>query len=402
MRTFQNYHRHSHFTNPRVPDSVVTNEDYAKRAVELGHGIISSCEHGSQGRHIEGFNLGKKYGLKFLMGAEAYWVKDRHEKDNTNCHIFIGARNENGRQCLNEILSVANEDGFYGRPRIDQELIMSLPPDDVIITSACIAGWKYDDVDVFYKDLNDRFKYFFLEVQYHNTDAQRELNRHILDLHNRWKTPLIMGCDSHYIHENEGSDRDDFLLSKEFHYDDEEGWFLDYPDGDTAYERFAEQCILKHTDIIDAIDNTNVFLDIEEYDSPVYDSEIKMPTIYPDFTQAQKDAEYDKLIWAGWDRYKQSVPEDKHQHYIDEIKNEVKTVHDTFTSDYFLINHKVIQRGIENGGHLTKSGRGSAVSFFTNMLLGFTEVDRISASVKMFPDRFMSTTRILQSKSLPD
>lgn len=402
MRAFQNYHRHSHYTNARVPDSVITNEDYAKRAIELGHGIISSCEHGFQGRHIEGFNLGKKYGLKFLMSAEAYWVKDRHEKDGTNCHMFIGARNENGRQCLNEILSVANEDGFYGRPRIDEELIMSLPPEDVIITTACVAGWKYDDVETFYKELNDRFKYFFLEVQYHNTESQRELNRRILRLHNEWKTPLIMGCDSHYIFENEKIDRADFLISKDFNYPDEEGWYMDYPDGDTAYERFAEQCVLKHSDIIDAIDNTNIFLDIEEYDSPVYDDEIKMPTIYPDLTQAQKDAIYDDIIWSSWDRYKKRVPEEKHAHYVDEIKSEVQTVHDTFTSDYFLINHKVIQRGIENGGYLTRSGRGSAVSYATNMLLGFTDVDRISASVKMFPDRFMSTSRILQSRSLPD
>ena len=51
---------------------------------------------------------------------------------------------------------------------------------------------------------------------------------------------------------------------------------------------------------------------------------------------------------------------------------------------------------------MTKSGRGSAVSFITNMLLGFTEVDRIAAKVHMYPERFMSATRILQSGSLPD
>jgi hypothetical protein len=44
----------------------------------------------------------------------------------------------------------------------------------------------------------------------------------------------------------------------------------------------------------------------------------------------------------------------------------------------------------------------SAVSFFTNLCLGFTAVDRISSPVKMYPDRFMSATRILESGSLPD
>ena len=77
-------------------------------------------------------------------------------------------------------------------------------------------------------------------------------------------------------------------------------------------------------------------------------------------------------------------------------------VETTGMADYFLINHSVIKKGIENGGVLTTTGRGSAVSWITNKLLGFTEVDRIAASVKMYPDRFMSAARILQSGSLPD
>lgn len=71
-------------------------------------------------------------------------------------------------------------------------------------------------------------------------------------------------------------------------------------------------------------------------------------------------------------------------------------------ADYFINNYHIIKKGKENGGWLTKSGRGSAVSFITNMLLGFTEVDRVSAKVHMYPERFMSATRILQSGSLPD
>ena len=83
-----NYHRHSCYTNVRISDSAVTNRDYAKRAVELGHGILSSFEHSFQGRYQEVVNLAKEYGLKPLISAEAYWVKDRAEKDRTNCHIF--------------------------------------------------------------------------------------------------------------------------------------------------------------------------------------------------------------------------------------------------------------------------------------------------------------------------
>ena len=89
MLTYQNYHRHSCLTNPKISDSTVTNEDYAKRAVELGHGIISTMEHGYQGRYIEGYELSKQYNLVFVFGVEAYWVLDRKEKDGSNCHICI-------------------------------------------------------------------------------------------------------------------------------------------------------------------------------------------------------------------------------------------------------------------------------------------------------------------------
>lgn len=399
---YQNYHRHSMYTNPRISDSIVTNEDYAKRAVDLGHSLISTMEHGWQGRYIEGFNLAKQYDLKFLFGTEAYWVKDRTEKDPKNCHIFIGAKNENGRRALNDILSEANITGFYRQPRIDIPLIMSLPENDVWVTSACVAYWRYDDIDTITEEFSRKFKdNFFLEVQYHNTDKQKDLNRHILDLHDRLKIPLIMGCDSHYIGDG-AQNRSDFLVSKGIEYPDEEGWYLDYPDGDTAYKRFAEQAVLSDSQIREAMSNTEVFLDVEEYQSEIFNKDIKMISLYPDKSQTEKDEIYRGLIHDAWEEQKKDIPPDKLSLYEAEIAKEVQTVLDTHTSDYFIDNYHIIKRGKEKGGKLSLTGRGSAVSFYTNKLLGFTDVDRISAQVKMYPERFMSTERILQSGSLPD
>lgn len=403
IRQFQNYHRHTCLSNPRVPDSIVSNRDYAERAKELGHGIISSCEHGWQGRYIETFELHNEYDLKFLFSAEAYWVWNRTESDNTNCHIFLGAKNENGRQAINDIISEANISGFYRQARLDPELILGLPADDVIITSACVAFWKYDGVEQFVEQLRDRFQNnFFLEVQYHNTDAQVELNKRIIKLHNELKIPIIMGCDSHYILPSNANLRTDFLYSKGMEYPDERGWFMDYPDGDTAWERFKKQGVLSESEISDAMDNTNVFLNVEEYDCPCFNQEIKCPTLYPGYTQDQKNEEYKKLVWDGWEKYQEEVPISRWDEYEREIQKEIDAVLETNTADYFIDDYYIIKKGIENGGVITSSGRGSGVSFITNKLLGFTEVDRVSAAVKMYPERFMSATRILQAKTLPD
>lgn len=403
IRYYQNYHKHSWFTNIKVSDSVASYEDYAKRAVELGHKLISSCEHGWQGRYIECFELAQQHGLKFLEASEAYWVKDRFEKDRSNCHIFLGAKNERGRRALNSALAEANITGFYGQPRLDIPLLLSLPGDDIWVTTACIAYWRYDDIDDITKRFRDHFgKNFFLEVQYHNEDKQRRINEHVLELSLKEKIPIIMGCDSHYILPVGGADRSDYIASKGMDYPDESGFILDYPDGDTAYCRFADQGVLGGSEIDEAMRNTNIFLEVEDYDCPCFTKDIKMPTLFPGLTQEERNAKYDAVIWSAWDREKQSIPVEQHAHYEQEIRLETDIVHTTKHADYFLDDHAIVKRGIELGGVLTSTGRGSAVSFYTNKLLGLTEVDRIAAKVKMYPERFMSPTRILEAKTLAD
>lgn len=401
MRVYQNYHRHSNLTNPLVPDSTVTNEMYAKRAVELGHGILSSCEHGYQGNPFECYDLAKQYGLTYAFVVEAYWVNDRYEKDRTNCHIILAARNENGRQAINDILSEANITGFYGRARVDKQLLLSLPPEDVIVTTACVAFWKYADIEDFVQDLAWHFgKNFFLEVQYHNTPSQIELNRRILQLSEEYGISIIMGCDSHYI-DSEGDElRDNFLASKNMFYEDEVGWELDYPDGDEAYRRFVVQGVLTPEQIESAMQNTNVFLEIEEYTSPVFNKEIKMINAYPDLTQEERNQKYLDLLWSEWEKYKPSVPQERWEEYQREIQYEASEVLKGNAADYFLANHAIIRQGVANGGVITPTGRGSAVSFFTNRLLNFTKVDRIAAPVTMYPERFLTAERL--SVSLPD
>ena len=359
-------------------------------------------EHGWQGRYIEGYELANKYNLKFVFGAEAYWVKDRFEKDRSNCHIYIGAKNERGRQAINDILSEASITGYYAQPRIDVPLILSLPSDDVFVTTACVAYWKYEDVEEITLKFKEHFKHFFLEVQYHNTDLQRNLNRRIIELSKKHGIPLIMGTDSHYIKNGDNQERTDYLSSKGINYPDEDGWYLDYPDGDEAYRRFANQCVLSHDEILEAINNTNVFLSVEPYENPCFTKEIKMPTLYPALTQEQKNQKYSDLVWEKWDAEKHNVPQDRWSEYEEEIRKEIEIVHITHHADYFLLDYEIVKRGKEKGGVITSSGRGSGVSFYTNKLLGFTDVDRISARVKMYPERFMSPTRILETKSLAD
>lgn len=81
---------------------------------------------------------------------------------------------------------------------------------------------------------------------------------------------------------------------------------------------------------------------------------------------------------------------------------ELNAIIDTKMADYFLIDYELVKTGVENGGIITKTGRGSGVSYYVNSLLGFSNIDRFISPVKLYPDRFISKTRILKTKSLPD
>ncbi len=409
MENYVNYHKHTHYSNIITPDSAVTPFDYAKRVVELGQTVLSGLEHGYQGNYIETYELAKENGLKFLFGTEAYIVKDRtivvdDKKDATNSHIVLLAKNELGRKGINRILSQASIDGFYYKPRIDLELLFTLDKNSVWVTSACIAGlWKYDDYERIFLDIYSHFgNNFFLEVQNHDIKRQAELNKRIINLSNRYGINIIAGMDSHYIYSQQAQERDDFLASRNIEYEDEVGWNMDFPSYEEAFIRFQKQGALTDAQIKEALDNTMVFEQVEEYQSRIFNKDIKLPTLYPEKQQEEKNQIFIDLVNEKWQIEKENVLRTKWNKYEKEIKTEVDTVIETGMADYFLLDYEIIKKGIADGGHITLTSRGSAPSYYISKLLGFTTIDRISAEVKLFPERFITKERILEAGTLPD
>jgi DNA polymerase III alpha subunit/intein/homing endonuclease len=393
----ENYHKHTSFSNTSTPDSPVIMDDYVKREQELGAKCLFGGEHGNQGNFAENYFLAKKNNLKYVHSAEAYWVKNRHEKDRTNCHICIIALNNRARQELNYILSIANEDGYYGKPRIDLELILSLNPEDFIITSACLQGWKYDDADEIWLKIANHFgTNFFLEVQNHNTEKQKELNRNILSLAKEYDLQIICGLDSHYISvEKDEERRNEYLKYKKMNYPEEDGWYLDYPDGKTIYKRFKEQGVLSDEEILYSMMNTQVFnVKCEEI---VIDNTFKIPILY-------KDKTFDERVQILKSHLNKAYKKEKlkSKEKIEGIKWETEQIVDSKVMDYFLTNEAIISDAINNeGGILTTTSRGSSASFIINKLLGFTTLDRFNSEIPIYPERFLTKERI-SAGQMPD
>ena len=409
---WQDYHKHTSLSNVYTKDSPLIHLDYWNE-LKARYGdkpcAYTTVEHGWAGNYfktyddLEKFNKKNGTNIKFVFGYEAYWVKDRHTDDKSNCHMILLARNDNGRKALNKILSIANKDGYYYRPRLDLELIMSLPPDDVMITTACVAYWnKYQDIDDITAQLASKFPYFYLEVQPHHTQQQADLNRHILELSSRLNVPIIAGCDSHVIFESQMKDRDDLLESAHISYEDEQGWYLDMPTYDVLFSRFQQQGVLSDEQIKQAIENTNVLMDFEDI---ILDRSLKVPVVksLKDKTQQERNEEFERIVWSEWKQQKWDINEAKHDEYIKEINDAINEIESCNMADYFITTYYTMKDGQEKyGGILTPTGRGSGVSMYLNKILRFTKVDKVNSPVEMYPERFLTKERVLESHTPPD
>lgn len=401
---YENIHSHSMYSNVQTPDSIITKEDIAVRAKELGHKTLSLVEHGYFSNIFEVYPLAEKYDLNIVFGSEVYFVKDRFEKDRTNAHLLIMAKNEEGRKELTGIISEANKTGFYYRPRVDEELLFSLSPENVIVTTACLGSpiRKYEDyAEEFITKCKAHFgDNFYLEVQPHTMQDQVDFNKTLQEYRKKFDVPFILGIDTHYIYPEDSVDRDMFLKGKKIIYPEETGMIIDYPTTEDILDRFAKQNILTDDEIREAFNNTLIARDFE----PVFlNKDIKMPTIHPGKTHEEKMNILKKKISTAWIEDRKHIPKEDWPEYLEAIRFETNIIQETMMEDYFLLNERIVDKAVnKHGGVLTRTGRGSGPSFYINKLLGFTEVDRLDAPIELYPTRFMSKSRILETKSLPD
>ena len=453
QKYYQNYHKHTSYSHiyPKFKDSVVTVEDYLNAMLPLAQKgypqIYSTLEHGYQGvwthclNTIEHFNDEHKNDtenyepIRFVYGIEGYFVENHANKDDANNHIVLLAKNINGMKALNkanaktfisnETIESGNaklffnyngtEPYFYKRNRYDLELLLSLPPEDVMVTTACVGFWGYSVADNRLVDttktdeiilkLHNHFKNnFFLEVQANKSQLQKEINLHILELSKKYGIEIISATDSHGITNENLIEKKEFIKSTnkgKLFYDNGDDFYEDFPSVEELYRRFKKQGILSDADIERAIANTNKILDFEKIE---IDRSLKVPSIkeLKGKSQIEKNQFLQNIINKEYKRQYDDMNHDKKDEYLEAIKYEFSEIEKCNMADYFIDDYYIVQKGLANGGIITDTGRGSAPSFYINKLLGLTKVDRINSVVKLYPERFMTATRILDSKTPPD
>ena len=397
MLEYEPYHVHTCYSNCLTqPDSITFIEDYAKVFKERGHRTLCISEHGNRSNVWQQYELAKKYSdeeskLTPLAAAEAYFVPDRKERTFRGYHLILVAKNMEGLYQLNEILSEANMTGFYYHARVDFELLKRLDHKNFLCTTACVAGPNTEDIIM---ELYNIFREnFYLEVQPHPQQVQIDRNKWLVELSKAHKLPLIFATDSHYILKEEKELRNELLLSSRITYGNEDEFLLYLPTAEEACQMLKDQGVLNRAQTQEAMENTLV---LRDFPGIYFSNEKKIPNPYPDMPIERRNYLYKKTVCDEYIR-KSGMPSKEE---AAEIHAEMDTMTSTGTADYPLIMKKVIDKGIEYGGVLTKTGRGSGASFVSNYAMGFSSINRLKAPVKMYPERFISADRL--ANGLPD
>ena len=141
MSKFTHLHVHSHYSLLDGLSKIDELLDYVK---ELGMDSVAITDHGAIYGAVEFCKKAKKRGIRPIIGCEMYMaLESMHQKrpniDNKRYHLVLLVKNEKGYKNLVKLLTKAHLEGFYYKPRIDEELLAQYS-DGLIASSACVLG----------------------------------------------------------------------------------------------------------------------------------------------------------------------------------------------------------------------------------------------------------------------
>lgn len=399
-----NFHCHSGDSNFAGKDSPVLVSDYINRIKELKHTAYASTEHGISYGWVEKYLACEKEGLKFIFGVEGYVAEENSKKTH---HILFLAKSKEGMISINRAMNEAvRTNTIKRRPVLTVDMILRhMNPEQVICTNACVFGIMREESGYIISQMIQFFKKnFVLEVGSHIAFKQIEMNKRIKALAKISGCRMMVGIDSHYIYPEQSKLRDDLIEDiGGMHYknneEDDYGWFNDYPDTEEVFERLIKQSIWTPDEALQLIRNTNM---VDLFEDIVLDKSFDIPTIYPELTMRERQMKLLELISSRFDKYVKDNNIKDTTKYEEEIKKELIEWYSSGMTDYPLTSNAIVELGLKKGGILTTTGRGSCSSYITNMLLGFTTVDRLKVKVPLLMPRFMTADKIINSHSVPD
>jgi len=370
------------------------------RVKELGQDAIAITDHGVMYGCIDFYKAAKAAGIKPIMGCEVYQtrrlISDRiHGVDDNPYHLVLLCENNKGYENLCLLVSKAYTDGFYGKPRVDLDMLRE-HKEGLIALSACLAGqvsrYLLDEeyeaakehalvlADIFGKD------HFYLELQDHGIPEQQPVNQGIARIARETGIPLVVTNDAHYLRKEDAKMQDVLLCvqtgktvddenrmkfqTEEFYLKSEEELRQLFPNCDEAFENtaaIAQRC--------------NVEFVFNQYHLPSF----PVPAGY------DNEEYFRKLCMDGFAERYPTAPES----YLQRLEYEIGVISRMGYVNYYLIVWDFIRYAKENGIPVGP-GRGSGAASIVAYCMHITEVDPMKYSLIF--ERFLNPERV----SMPD
>ncbi|MDR1919342.1 MAG: DNA polymerase III subunit alpha [Tannerellaceae bacterium] len=348
--------------------------------------------------------------FKPILGCECYCARNGRlskdgKEDLSGWHLIVLAKSLQGYKNLIKMVSIGFTEGFYGRPRIDKELLEKYH-EGLIVCSACLGGEvprqilngqlkKAEESLLWFKNLfgDD----YYLEMQRHPTNnpnadqttypKQMEVNKELIALARKHGVKLIATNDVHFVNEEDAEAHDRLICLST-------GKDLDDP----SRMRYSKQEWMKTTqemnllfqDIPEALSHTLEIAEKVEYYS------IDSKPLMPDFPipADYKDAD-EYLYYLTCEGAKAKYGEPFSEEVKERIDFELNTVKRMGFPGYFLIVQDFIAEA-RKMGVAVGPGRGSAAGSVVAYCLGITDIDPIKYDLLF--ERFLNPDRI----SMPD
>lgn len=397
MENFAHLHVHTEYS---LLDGACRIEKLMDRVAELGQTAVAMTDHGVMYGAIDFYRAAKARGIHPVIGCEVYVTPgSRFERSYAqgqwHRHLILLCENMEGYRNLIHMVSLSFSEGFYVRPRVDLDLLHKHSK-GLICLSACLAGsipqalmnGDYEGAKRQALEFREIFgeNNFFLEIQDHGIEAQKEVNMGLYRLSDETGIPLVATNDAHYLTREDARIQDVLMAiqmgktvddptrmkfeTSEFYIKSEEEMFALFPTHPDAIARTVE-----------IANRCQVEFEFGKYHLPQFD--------VPDGYTAR---EYlDKLCLEGL-----------HERYPDDdgtvrerLDYEINMIDKMGFVDYFLIVSDFIHYAKRNGIPVGP-GRGSAAGSIVSYCLGITDLDPIKYS--LYFERFLNPERV----SMPD
>ncbi len=221
---FVHLHVHTEFS---LLDGFSRIKKLTARAAELGMKSLAITDHGVMFGVIDFYRACKANGIKPILGMEGYITAPNRpmtgrdsKADRTAHHMLLLAKNETGYKNLLKIASAAQLEGYYYRPRIDNEFLAA-HAEGLVGTSGCLAAqipsMIMEGRDKEARDLLDWYlqtfgkENFFLELQQHDIEELKTVNNWLIDIGRRDDVNFVATNDVHYVMEGDYDPHDTLL-----------------------------------------------------------------------------------------------------------------------------------------------------------------------------------------------